>query len=148
MTSVPRVDWIERNEEQSTSIWNKKWTTVLRQGDKEKLEQLLSSFCFSVLDLNEEEQVFVVRTVFISIITDLLRMQGKKQTLRPEILSEAYAMIYKIESWENLSQFILGIREFLDIVIDKILFYSPFYETCPRLDKALQLIVNILRVES
>lgn len=140
MTSVPLADWIEKNEEQSTSIWDGRWSVVVQRGDKHGMEEALSSFCYSILDLEETEQVFVARTVFVSIITDLLRTQGKKRALRPEILQEAYQMIYKIECWENISEFILGIQGFIDTIVDKILFYSPFFETCPHLDRAIRII--------
>lgn len=140
VTSVPLVDWIKRNEEQSTSIWNQQWSVLLQKGNKQELEEYLTSFCFSVLDLSDEEQVFVVRIVFISIITELLSQISKKQSIRPEMLSDAYQMIYDIESWENLSQFILNIPSFLDTILDKLIFAKPYHDLCPKLDRAIYLI--------
>lgn len=140
LTSVPLVDWLKRNEETSTSIWNQQWSTLLQKGNKDELEEHLTSFCFSVLDLNEEEQVFVVRIVFISIITDLLSKISKKQSIRPELLSDAYQLIYEIEMWENLSQFILNIPTFIDTIMDKLIYASPYHDLCPKLDRAIYLI--------
>lgn len=140
LTSVPLVDWLKRNEETSTSIWNQQWSTLLQKGNKDELEEHLTSFCFSVLDLNEEEQVFVVRIVFISIITDLLSKISKKQSIRPELLSDAYQLIYEIETWENLSQFILNIPTFIDTIMDKLIYASPYHDLCPKLDRAIYLI--------
>lgn len=139
-TSVPRVDWLKKNEEMSTSIWKQQWSTLLHKGDKEELKDYLTSFCFSVLDLNDKEQVFVVRIVFISIITDVLSRISKKHSLRPEMLNDAYGLIYEIETWENLSHYILNIPNFLDTIIDKLIFARPYHDHCPKLDQAIQLI--------
>lgn len=140
VTSVPLVDWLKRNEEKSTSVWNQQWSELLQKGNKQEIEEYLTSFCFSVLDLNEEEQVFVVRTVFISIITDLLSRINKKQSIRPELLSDAYELIYDIETWENLSQFILSIPTFIDTIHEKLLYASPYHDLSPKLEQAMYLI--------
>src|SRR5699024_833061 len=138
--SVPLGDWLIKNEQISTLIWNREWTEMLHRGDKKELEQYLSSFCFSVLDLSEKDQVFVVRTIFVSIITDLLRLQSKKELLRPKMLTKAYEKIRDIESWENISRFILNIPSLLTLLVDELLEKSPFYNECPRVDEAMRLI--------
>src|SRR5699024_1675709 len=95
MATMPLGDWLSKHEEDSLSVWNRKWTTLLYRRNKEELEQYLSTFCFSILDLSERDQVFVAKTVFVSIITDVLRMQSKKDSLRPELLAKAYEKIFK-----------------------------------------------------
>lgn len=140
MASVPLGDWLIKNEDDSISMWNRQWTSLLHRRNKEELEQHLSSFCFSILDLSERDQVFVARTVFVSIITDVLRMQHKKDTLRPELLAKAYEKIFTIESWENISQFILNITSYVTLVIDDLLAESPMYDACPRIDEAMRII--------
>lgn len=140
MTSVSLDDWLVKNEDESTSVWNRKWTVLLHRGNIEELEQYLTSFCYSILELSERDQVFVARTVFVSIITDLLRLQSRKKMLRADFLAEAYEKIFEIEAWENISQFILNIPEFLELLIADSLAQTSIYNDCPRLNKAMQLI--------
>lgn len=140
MATMPLGDWLSKHEEDSLSVWNRKWTTLLYRRNKEELEQYLSTFCFSILDLSERDQVFVAKTVFVSIITDVLRMQSKKDSLRPELLAKAYEKIFKIESWENISHFILNITSYVTLLVDDLLAESPLYDACPRVDEAMRII--------
>lgn len=140
MATMPLEDWLNENEEDSLSVWNRKWTALLEGRNQEGLENHLSSFCFSILDLSEQDQVFVARTVFVSIITDILRMQSKKDALNPVLLVKAYEKIFAIETWENISQFILNITSYVSLVVDELLAESPIYDACPRIDEAMRLI--------
>lgn len=140
MPTVPLNDWVVSNEHDSSSVWNRNWTVLLHRRNKEELEQYLSSFCFSLLDLSEADQIFVARTVFVSMITDLLRLQSRKEMLQAELLAAAYEKIFEIESWENISQFILHIPEFLNLLVDDLLERAPVYNECPRVDQAVRLI--------
>lgn len=140
MTSTPLGDWIMKSEDYSTSIWDRKWTALLKRKNKEELEQYLSSFCFSILDLSEKDQVFVARTAFVGIITDVLRVQSRREMLQAERLAKAYEMIFNIETWENISRFILSIPDFLSLIVDELLEQTPLYDACPRIDEAMKLI--------
>lgn len=140
MTSVPLDDWLEKNEAASTSVWNHTWTRLLHQGNKEELEEYLSSFCYSILDLSEEHQVLVARTVFISMITHILKLQRRKNLLQPALLKEAYAYIFEIETWKNISEFLLKIPSFITLLVDRLLRDTPLYNNCSQLHEAIQLI--------
>lgn len=140
MTLVSLNVWLKKNEVESAAIWNKQWTDLLKREDKEELERYLSAFCFSLLDLSDEDQLFIVRTVYVSIITDLLRVQSRKKMLRPALLTKAYEMIYEVESWENISEFILNIPLFLSVVVDELLAHTPLHDACPYVEKAICLI--------
>lgn len=140
ISPVTLADWFKDNEAQSKSLWNKELSKLLHHQDKGRLEHYLTSFCLSVLDLDEEHQVFIVRTTFISIITHLLSIQRNKDMLQLQTLSSAYEMIRTIESWKNVSQFILGIADFLNVIIDKLIINFPLLNANPILDNALQII--------
>ncbi|HZW68111.1 MAG TPA: helix-turn-helix transcriptional regulator [Pseudogracilibacillus sp.] len=140
MTSVSLNVWLTKYELESTAIWNEQWTEMLKREDKEELERYLQNFCFSLLDLSDEDQLFIVRTVYVSILTDLLRVQSRKKMLRPALLTKSYEMIYEVESWENISQFILNIPLFLSVVVDDLLTHTPLHDACPRIEKAIRLI--------
>lgn len=140
MDAIPLDAWLVENKEKSTVIWNHKWTLLLQQGDKEKLDHYLSSFCFSILDLSENDQVLLARTVFISTITDLLRLQREKQWLRSELLVRSYQKIAEIESWQNVTQFILNIPSLVVFLVEELLEQTPVHDPCPRIDEAIRLI--------
>lgn len=140
MRSVPLGDWLVNNEDESIAVWGHNWSELLHRGEKEELETYLSSFCFSILDLSEKDQVFVARTVFVSMITYLLRFQSKKDMLQPKILTESYKKIFEIDSWQNISEFILNISSFTTFIVDDLLDRTPLYDDCPRLNKAIKLV--------
>lgn len=141
MDCVPLVQWVKHHKDPSYLIWNNDWDRLLHNKDFKELEQYLISFCLSTLDLGEQNQVLIVRTTFISIITNVLRMQRDKNVLQPQTLNEAYQLIHEIESWNNLSEFILGVTYFLNTIIHKISINTLTDQTTnPRLKMALQLI--------
>ncbi len=116
----------------------------LEQKEFEKCEDFLSDFCFNLLDLSEVEQVFIARTFFISIITDIIRIHNRRNLLHPRVLAHAYDVIARIEKWENLSEYLLSIHWFVerlekDIIADQILF-----EGSAHVEKALYLISHHL----
>lgn len=140
LTIVPLAKWIESSKQILHVMWNDDWYRKLQQKDVSSLEEYFTNICFSVLDLSDEEQVFVMRTFFISLITDIIHTQNRKKTLQPEVLHEAYQAIHRIEAWENISEFILGISWFVDTITNKLLAYAPLMEDCPHLERALKLI--------
>lgn len=112
----------------------------LREKDYLSCENYLSDFCFELLDMVEEEQVFVARIFLVSVITDIIRVHNRKNLLHPRTLSAAYAIISKVEKWENISEFLLHIPWFIerlkeDIIADQLLFEGSIH-----VEKALQLI--------
>ena len=108
-------------------------------------EDYLSDFCFKLLDLSELEQVFIARTFFISIITEIIRIHNRRNFLHPRVLSHGYEVIARIEKWENLSEYLLSIHWLVerlekDIIADQILFEGSIH-----VEKALQLINHNLK---
>src|SRR5690625_549812 len=130
--ALPLVDWLEKNEGELLSVWDREWTEMLQKGDKDELETYLTDFCFSLIDLDETDQLFVAKTVFISIITDLLRVQSKKEMLQPQLLQDAYTMIGQIERWQNITEYLLNIPKYVEIIVDNMFFFSPLFSTCPQ----------------
>lgn len=93
-----------------------------------------------MLELSDEEQVFVIRTFFISLITEIIHTQNRKQTLHPQVLHQAFNAIHHIEEWENISEYILGIPWFVDTLTNQLLNHSPLIEDCPHLERTIELI--------
>ena len=138
--ALPLVDWLEKNEGELLSVWDREWTEMLQKGDKDELETYLTDFCFSLIDLDETDQLFVAKTVFISIITDLLRVQSKKEMLQPQLLQDAYTMIGQIERWQNITEYLLNIPKYVEMIVDNMLFFRPRFSTCPQLERAITFI--------
>lgn len=125
-------------------IWDGRCIQLLQKGNQEDLEEHLTTLCFSVLDLSEEKQVFILRTSFISLITHIMYKQSKKSELYSYMLYKAYNAIYKIEQWENVSEFILGIPWYVSALIDDLLATTSLYTDCPHLKEALDVIQDNL----
>lgn len=106
----------------------------------EQCEQVLSDFCFELLDLSDVEQVFIARTFFISIVTDIIRVQKRKGRLHPRNLTFAYELIAKIEKWENVSEFILNSTFYIEELRAHIVTDDILLQGCPHMTNALQLI--------
>lgn len=106
----------------------------------DKCEVILSNFCFELLDLSDVEQVFIARTFFISIITDIIRVHTRKNQLHPRILSHAYKGISIIEKWGNITEFILAIPDFMKRLTTQIIDEPILIEGNLHVEKALQLI--------
>lgn len=107
-------------------------------------EENLSDFCFEILELSDEEQLFVAKTFFISIITDIIRVQARKEMLHPKILSYSYRMISKIESWKNITEYLLAIPWFIEQLKTYIIAEHLLFNGCVHVEKALQLINHYL----
>lgn len=103
-------------------------------------EEDLIVFCSELLHLSEQEQLFVVRTFYISIITNLIQMQHKKQLNHPITLSHAYQIIVEIESWENISVFILSTDWFVTVIESHLMAHYLYIDGCKHLNRALQMI--------
>lgn len=140
LLSTPLSNWLQLDAKRSFIVWDEQFIVDLQQGKKKDLEQYLISFCLTVLDLSDNEQVFVARTFFISIVTDIIRMQSKKGLLQPQPLYKAYELINEIENWDTISEFILGVPSYLETIKSEVLIASPLLEECSHLEKAFELI--------
>lgn len=112
----------------------------LKKRDYKKCEQTLSDFCFELLELSDVEQVFIARTFFVSIITDIIRIQQRRGRLHPRNLSFAYELIAEIEKWENISEFILNSTYYMEELRAHVLTDYLVAIGCSHMTKALELI--------
>lgn len=124
--------------------FEKKIYSNIVKRDFVQCEDNLSDFCFELLDLSDKEQLFVARTFFISIITDIIRIQAKKELLHPKVLSYAYKTISKIETWKNITEYLLAIPWFIEQLKTYIIAEHLLYEGNVHVEKALQLISHYL----
>lgn len=111
----------------------------------ERCQDILTQFCMELLDLSDQEQLFIARTFFISIITDTIRIQTRKNQLQPKTLSYAYESIAKIEKWDNISAYILAIPSFMNRLTTYIIADHVLFEGNIHVEKALQLIHHHLK---
>src|SRR5690625_1171481 len=72
-------------------------------------ERYLTNFCFELFDLNEQEQVYVARIFFSSLVTGIMKKQALKNKLHPKTLAHTFHVIDTIESLENISAYLLYI---------------------------------------
>lgn len=145
LLTIPLSNWLKLDTKRNFIVWNEQFIVDLQHGKTEELEQYLTNFCFTLLDLSDKEQVFVARTFFISIVTDIIRTQSKKGVLQSRPLYKAYELINEIENWENISEFILGVPWYLETIRDEVFVSSPLVEECSHLEKAFELIAFHLR---
>src|SRR5690625_3307036 len=110
----------------------------IKEREYEMCEQVLSYFCFELLDLSDVEQVFIARTFFISVITDIIRIQKRKGRLHHRNLTFAYELIAKIERWKNVTEFILNSTFYIEKVRVSIIADDLLFQGCPHMEKALR----------
>ncbi len=128
------------NIEQIITKYEQKVYHCLTTKEYEKSEKTLTDFCLELLELTDEEQVFIARTFFISLITDTIKIHTKKNQLHPKILSFSYETISIIEQYENLSEFILFIPTFVKRIANQIIGDQAIAIGNVHVEKALQLI--------
>ncbi|MBO1003348.1 helix-turn-helix transcriptional regulator [Pseudogracilibacillus auburnensis] len=115
----------------------------LTRKEYEKCEEILTDFCFELLELQENKHVFINRIFFISIITDIILVYSRKNLLHPNILAHSYKTISTVERWETISEYILHIPWYIDQL--KWLLSDHFLvEGNIHVEKALQLINHYL----
>lgn len=120
--------------------YDEKIFNSLKKRDYKQCEQILTDFCFELLDLPEAEQVFIARVFFVSIVTDMIRMQQRRGRLHPRSLSFAYELISQIEKWDNISEFILKSSYYIEELRTNVLTDYMLALGCPHMTKALELI--------
>lgn len=78
------------------------------------VEERLTNFCFELLSFPEEEQVFIAKLYFTSIVTEIVRERIQKQLLHPKLLMQLVELGKQIEKWENISEYILETPSFIE----------------------------------
>lgn len=104
-----------------------------------KIEEILEGFCEELIDMEESIQLFVVRTYFTSIISNIISTLIRKERLSHRSLVFAYRSISYVESWNTLTEYLLAVPWFVEQV--KMLNeMNPFVSHNPYVEKALQII--------
>src|SRR5690625_4985635 len=62
----------------------------------------LTQFCLDLIDLQDGEQVFIAKTFFVGIITDIIKVHTRKNQLHPKILAASYDTIRSEEHTSEL----------------------------------------------
>src|SRR5699024_7081689 len=88
---------------------------------------------------------FVAKIFFVSVVTDVIRTQKRKNKLRPKSLSTAYHLISQIEGWANISEFILHSRWLVEQIKHKVMDDHLFIDGCQYIENALKLIDDFLK---
>lgn len=131
--------------EKSFRTYEEKLLSSIRKEDVTSAEDILLDFCMKVLQLPERERLFAARLFFTSFVTNLIRKQNNKGVLPPDKLAKAYELIYEVEQWKNISEYMLHISQFIkrvkhDIMLDHLLFNGN-----PLVERALTIIYNELK---
>lgn len=108
-------------------------------------EKCLSDFCFELFDLSDEEQVFVARIFFTSFMTDLMKVQTHKNQLHPKSLAYVFKIVSMIDSLENITEYILFIPRFLQVIRKHMIGQHLLIEGNIHVEKILQLIDEHLK---
>lgn len=136
---------VQTELEKVLTDYDNKLFICLQKKDYKACEQYLSDFCFAILDMSEEKQVFVARIFFVSIVTDLIRLHNRKLRLHPRTLSKAYEIIKEIETWENISEYILSIKWMVEEIAESIIGDYIVMDGCKHINKAVRLIEKQLK---
>src|SRR5699024_3076063 len=139
-TMEHELDWV-------LGLFDNRLYFSLLNKDVATCEKYLKDLCFSLLELQEEKQVFVARISFVSIITDLIHMHTQKERLHVRTLAKSYDIIRNVEAWENLSAFILHSKWFAEAIISYIVEEYFHVEGCQYVEQALQMIHQHLEEE-
>lgn len=102
-------------------------------------EDILSNFCYELLDLPEEEQIFIVRVHFRSLVTDIIQILSKKDLLHSKTLSASFKIISTIEAWEKMTDYLLHIPWFME-QLQKLVKNYPLSVNSRYVEQALHLI--------
>src|SRR5699024_7722462 len=74
---------------------------ALKDEDFAKVEENLSNFCLELLHIHEDKQRLFAKVYFTSILTELMRIQVRKQLLHAEFVKRSFQLIHQVEKWEN-----------------------------------------------
>lgn len=113
--------------EKSFQTYERKLLTLISRRQYEASEEVLMDFCMTVIQLPEGQQLFTARLFFSSFVTNLIRKQAAIEKLPANMLANAYTLIFEIEKWKNISEYMLHISWFIkrlksDIVVDYLMF--------------------------
>src|SRR5699024_12104998 len=102
-------------------------------------------FCMKIVQLPEREQLFVARLFFTSFVTKIIRKQNRNGRLPSNMLANAYDLIYQIEQWENISEYMLHISTFIKQIKSNIILEHLLFRGNALVSEALTIIYTNLQ---
>ncbi|HLQ83268.1 MAG TPA: helix-turn-helix transcriptional regulator [Pseudogracilibacillus sp.] len=122
------------------TIYEKRIFESLTKNNFKETEKHLFDLSFDILDMPDEDQTFLLRIYFTSIVTEIIRPNARSNRLHPEILAYSKIIITTIESWENVTEFILSISWFVDNLKNNLIKNTVFFIGNSHIETALSLI--------
>jgi len=119
--------------------------TYIRKGEITDAEEVLLEFCMKIVQLPEREQLFVARLFFTSFVTKIIRKQNRNGRLPSNMLANAYDLIYQIEQWENISEYMLHISTFIKQIKSNIILEHLLFRGNALVSEALTIIYTNLQ---
>lgn len=124
------------------NVYEERFFDSLARNEYKEAEKHLFDLSYDILDMTDEDQTFFLRIYFTSIVTEIIRLQTRTNRLHPERLGASIAIIDVIESWENISEFILSISWFVDALKNELINNSSTFVGNKHIEQALSLIAS------
>lgn len=125
--------------------YEKKLHQSLITNNFELYEEYLTNFCFDLLELSENEQVYIARIFFSGIVTDIMKKQALKNQLHPKVLSHVFSTIDRIDKLENITEFVLDIPYLVKYIQQYIVNDCSYIGTNSYVEEILNLIESHLK---
>lgn len=125
--------------EEMLALTEQKMYSCIRNREFADIEKILEDFCQELIDMEESIQLFVVRTYFTSVMSNIISTLVQKERLSHRSLVFAYRSISYIESWNTLTEYLLAVPWFVEQV-KTLNEMNPFVSHNPYVEKALQII--------
>lgn len=122
------------------NVYEERFFDSIARNDFKEAEKHLFDLSYDILDMSDEDQTFFLRIYFTSIVTEIIRLQTRTNRLHPERLAASIAIIDVIETWENITEFILSISWFVDTLRDKLINQTSTFIANKHVEQALSLI--------
>lgn len=103
-------------------------------------EEVLTDFCYVLLDLSDGEQLFIVRVFFTGLVTTVLHTQIKKHQLHAHALELAYETISQLDSFTHMTEYIFFIPTFIDNIQKQLEQFDKLDYQNKYVNEALRLI--------
>lgn len=130
------------------STYEEKLLLYIRKRKFQDAENMLVNFCMKALQLPDEKQLFVTRFFFTSFITTIVHKQNKQGKLPLNIVANAYELIYQVEQWKNISEYMLHISSFLKEIRTNITVQHLLFRGNKLVKEALGIIYHHLKCQT
>ena len=122
------------------NVYEERFFDSIARKNYKEAEKHLFDLAYDILDMSDKDQTFFLRIYFTSVVTEIVRLQTRTNRLHPERLAASIAIIDVIETWENITEFILSISWFVDSIKNKLINKSSTFVDNAYVDQALSLI--------